>query len=404
MISFFAGVGGIDLGFEQTGKFETVYANEFDKNAGKTFSANFSPDLLDNRDIRTVDPNQGSLKDTEPDVLLAGFPCQAFSVAGYRKGFEDERGDLFFETLRIIKSKNPEVVFLENVKNLVTHDRGNTLKVIREFLAHEGYNIKWQVLNAKDYGNIPQNRERIYIVGFKNKVAYENFTFPEPIERKTQLRDIIDFSSTVEDRYYYGEETPFYSELQEAINSQETVYQWRRQYVRENKSGVVPTLTANMGMGGHNVPIILTDSGKFRKLTPRETFNAQGYPSEFVLPADTANGQLYKQAGNSVAVPVIRRIAEQISKALATAEQLPQQVLAPQASGAPALIYTQMQGAMKGSCYPLGFFSTEEEREQSLTELLEPGSQHEHTPVYNDEGFYKFVRRGSEGAFISTLG
>lgn len=277
MISFFAGVGGIDLGFEQTGKFETVYANEFDKNAGKTFSANFSPNLLDNRDIRTVDPNQGSLKDTEPDVLLAGFPCQAFSVAGYRKGFEDERGDLFFETLRIIKNKKPEVVFLENVKNLVTHDRGNTFKVIREFLAHEGYNIKWQVLNAKDYGNIPQNRERIYIVGFKNKVAYENFTFPQPIERKTQLRDIIDFSSTVEDRYYYDEETPFYSELQEAINSQETVYQWRRQYVRENKSGVVPTLTANMGMGGHNVPIILTDSGKFRKLTPRETFNAQGY-------------------------------------------------------------------------------------------------------------------------------
>ena len=306
--AFFAGVGGIELGFTQTGEFRVVYANEFDKNARETYKLN-NPDVnLDGRDIHDVNPNEIPYA----DVIMGGFPCQAFSIAGYRKGFEDDRGDLFFELLKMISSKKPRVIFIENVKNLVSHDHGNTFKVIREALAVNGYYIKWKVLNGKDYGNVPQNRERIYVVGFNNKEDYLKFNFPEPIELKKSIKDVIDFNGQYDERYYYRDgKQPFYYQLADTIDSQETVYQWRRKYVRENKAGVVPTLTANMGTGGHNVPLILTDSKEIRKLTPKETFNAQGYPKEFKLP-DISNAQLYKQAGNSVVVPVINRIAENI--------------------------------------------------------------------------------------------
>ena len=310
MASLFAGVGGLDLGFELTGKFETVWANEFDVRAAQTYKANFESTLVVD-DIHNLDPADAP----DFDILLAGFPCQAFSVAGYRKGFEDDRGDLFFEALRFIKAKQPEVVLLENVKNLVGHDNGNTFKVIREALEAHDYFLKYQVLNAKEYGNIPQNRERIYVIGFKNKEAFKNFVFPMPIPLEKSLKDIIDFDKELDEKYYYTKEKhTFYDKLENGISSQDTIYQWRRQYVRENKNGVVPTLTANMGTGGHNVPLVKTSNG-IRKLTPRECFNAQGFPSDFILP-ELANSHLYKQAGNSVVVPVIKRIAEQISLAL----------------------------------------------------------------------------------------
>lgn len=313
-MSLFAGVGGIDLGFEMTGAFKTVWANEFDKNAAITYQENFKNKLVV-EDITKLDPSDTP----NVDVLLAGFPCQAFSVAGYRKGFEDERGDLFFEALRFIKEKQPKVVFLENVKNLVGHDNGNTFRVIREALEFHGYHIKYQVLNAKDYADIPQNRERIYVVGFKDKEAYKNFDFPNPIPLESDLSDVIDFGKQQDEKFYYTEEKyAFYSQLQESITSQDTVYQWRRKYVRANKSNVVPTLTANMGTGGHNVPLVLADHG-IRKLTPRECFNVQGYPDNYKLP-ELAVSHLYKQAGNSVVVPVIYRIAQKILDALRETE------------------------------------------------------------------------------------
>ena len=262
--AFFAGVGGIELGFTQTGEFRVVYANEFDKNARKTYAENNPETPLDGRDIHDINPNE--IPDS--DVIMGGFPCQAFSIAGYRKGFEDERGDLFFELLKMIKSKRPRVVFIENVKNLVTHDHGNTFKVIREALVENDYYIKWKVLNGKEYGNIPQNRERIYVVGFDSKEDYDRFIFPEPIKLTKTLHDIIDFHNKKDEKYYYRKgKQPFYDKLVPEITSQETAYQWRRQYVRANKSNVLPTLTANMGTGGHNVPLILTDSGEIRKLT-----------------------------------------------------------------------------------------------------------------------------------------
>lgn len=312
--SFFAGVGGIDMGFEQTGCFETIYANEFDPYPVRTYETNF-PLKVDCRDIHEVEAKE--IPDF--DVMIAGFPCQAFSVAGLRKGFDDEkgRGTLFFELIRIIKEKNPQIVFLENVKNLVSHDNGNTFAVIKEELENQHYHLKCSVLNAMEYGNIPQNRERIYIVAFKDENMYQKFSFPLPTPLTVKLSDIIDFKSKMPDKYYY---TPgkykgdIYEKLVAAIDDERAVYQWRRKYVRKNKSGVVPTLTANQGEGGHNVCIVKTKYG-IRKMTPHECFNTQGFPKDFKLPPDMSDVRLYKQAGNSVCVSVIHRIAEKIIEA-----------------------------------------------------------------------------------------
>lgn len=310
--SFFAGVGGIDLGFEQTGAFKTVYANEFDEYAAKTYEENFNI-KVDCRDINTVKTEEIP----EFDVMLAGFPCQAFSIAGYRQGFDDEkgRGELFFQLERIFTERKPKIIFLENVKNLVGHDDGNTFRVILDRLQKAGYKVKYQVMNAMYYGNIPQNRERIYIVAFMDENLYEKFNFPEPIELTKKLNDVIDFETEQDEKYYYTpDKCSFYNKLKEGMTNSDTIYQWRRIYVRENKSNVCPTLTANMGTGGHNVPLILSKTG-IRKLTPHECFNIQGYPLNYKLPKQ-ANTRLYKQAGNSVVVPVINRIAEEIKNVL----------------------------------------------------------------------------------------
>ncbi|MGX2951652.1 DNA (cytosine-5-)-methyltransferase, partial [Ursidibacter sp. B-7004-1] len=185
--SFFAGVGGIDLGFQQAG-FDIIYANEIDKNAVETFRSNHNI-FMDHRSI--VDVKAHEIPDF--DVMLAGFPCQAFSIAGYRKGFEDKgRGDLFFELERIFIAKQPSIIFLENVKNLVTHDHGRTFAIIQDSLKRNGYFIKYKILNACEYGNIPQNRERIYIVCFKNRKFAEKFEFPIKIELEKTIKDMLE--------------------------------------------------------------------------------------------------------------------------------------------------------------------------------------------------------------------
>src|SRR5699024_7836516 len=214
VLSFFAGVGGIDIAFEKQKKFKVVYANEFDKHARKTYETNFDI-KVDPRDIKDVKAEEIP----DGDILLAGFRCQPFSVAGYRKGFEDERGVVLFATICIIIDKKPEVVFLENVKNMVTHDNGNTFKVIRQGLERNGYYLKWAVLNATEYGNMPQNRERIYIVGFRSQEAFRRFKFPEKMELTTRLDDLIDFVNAVDYKYYYskGKNPTFYDKLEEAI-------------------------------------------------------------------------------------------------------------------------------------------------------------------------------------------
>ena len=314
--SLFAGVGGIDLGFLETNKCEIAYANEFDKYAVETYEKNFE-NKVDCRDIHSVKVNEIP----EFDIMVGGFPCTSFSVAGYRKGFEDDRtGDLFFEMERIFKERKPRVIFLENVKNLVGHDKGKTFKTIIERLEEAGYKdkIKCQVLNACEYGNIPQNRERIYIVAFKDKEDFDRFQMPMPTTLDKNIKDVFNFDTKVDDKYYYTDgkyKGNIYKLLTEEMDDDNTVYQWRRKYVRKNQSNLVPTLTANMGEGGHNVPLIKTKFG-IRKLTPIECFYAQGYPKYYELPTDMSDARLYKQAGNSVVVPVINRIAENIMKAL----------------------------------------------------------------------------------------
>lgn len=310
--SFFAGVGGIDLGFHQAG-FETIYANEFDDYAADTFEKNFKI-KVDRRDINIVPTDEIP----NFDILLAGFPCQAFSIAGYQQGFDDEkgRGNLFFELIRIMKTKKPRIAFFENVKNLVSHDKGNTFRAICEQLDSLGYKYIQQVMNACEYGNVPQNRERIYIVAFREILDYANFKMPLPIPLTHTIKDVIDFDKDVDNKFYYSKSNcPFYEQLKNNVKNSNTIYQWRRIYVRENKSNLVPTLTANMGTGGHNVPLILTAGKKIRKLTPQECFNVQGFPKSFKLP-EQSNCRLYKQAGNSVVVPVIKRIATEISKSI----------------------------------------------------------------------------------------
>lgn len=312
--SFFAGVGGIDLGFESQ-DFRTVYVNEFDEKARETFALNFPHVQLDERDIREVSASEVP----STDIIVGGFPCQAFSIEGYRQGFQDEkgRGTLFFELARIIEEKQPRAIFLENVKNLVRHDKGNTLRVILKTLEDLGYYVTYQVMNAAEYGNIPQGRERIYIVGFKDKAVSERFQFPDKVELTKSVFDVIDFKTQVEEQYYYREDKPYYPLLRDNIVSIGSIYEYRRgNTIRENKSGVVPTLLASMGTGGNNVPMILTETGEIRKLTPRECFNTQGFPRSYKFPENMANSHLYKQAGNSVAVPVVSRIAEKIRLAL----------------------------------------------------------------------------------------
>lgn len=307
--SLFAGIGGICYGFQQAGA-QIIWANEIDKDACKTYRNNFGDDYLVEGDIKLVDP----INIPDIDILNAGFPCQAFSVAGYRKGFEDERGNLFFEIERILKAKKPRAILLENVKNLEGHDNGNTFAVIKNCLKELGYHIHHKVLNTMEYGNTPQHRERIYIVGFLSEEDFNKFEFPQPIPLTKTIHNIIDVKDKKPLSFYY-ENSKYYDELKKTMTNPNTVYQWRRIYCRENKSNVCPTLTANMGTGGHNVPLIIDNYG-FRKLTPEECVGFQGFPEEFKFPNDISNASKYKQAGNSVSVPVVKRIADNIIKAL----------------------------------------------------------------------------------------
>jgi DNA (cytosine-5)-methyltransferase 1 len=302
----FAGVGGIRLGLERAG-FKAVFANDVDKKAAETYNLNFSNPGLEPCDVWRLD------LDAVPEcgVLAGGFPCQPFSIAGYRRGFNDRRnGNLFFRILDIVDSKMPQVVFLENVKNLESHDHGRTFKIIRASLEERGYRLKYRVLNAMDFG-LPQNRERIFIAAFRDRGSFESFEFPSGSPLKTSFRDFLD--SEVDEKYYYNGK-PLYQHLKEYNISFDTVYQWRRVYLRENKKGVVPTLTANMGSGGHNVPIIRDEKG-VRKFTPGECFRLQGFPDSFRLP-DISDAALYHQAGNSVPVPVVEAVGIRLRNAI----------------------------------------------------------------------------------------
>lgn len=239
--SLFAGIGGIELGFKKAG-FKTAWAVELDSKACITYKANHKHKIINN-DLAKVDLKNLS----KIDILTAGFPCQAFSVAGYRKGFKDERGNVFFEILRYLEHFKPSIIFLENVKNLFKHDKGRTFEIIKKELQKLGYFLKYEILNTSEYGNIPQNRERIYIIGFLDFHTYESFHFPAKIKLTQKIENLLE--QGVDKSFYYTSHK-YYPQLKKDMQSKETLYQWRRHYVRENKNKLCPTLTANMGTGG----------------------------------------------------------------------------------------------------------------------------------------------------------
>ena len=231
--------------------------------------------------------------------------CQPFSIAGNQKGFEDTRSNVFWKILAIIDQHKPKCIVLENVKNLLSHDDKKTFQTIKDNLEQRGYNICYKVLNTADITGIPQHRERIYIVGIQSKEVFAKFNLEFP---KIQKRNISDFLQTdIPSKYYYTDASSTWELVKHSVVKKDTIYQYRRMYVRENKSSECPTLTANMGSGGHNVPLLVDEKG-IRKLTPRECFNLQGFPSSYVLPT-LSDSNLYKLAGNAVSVPVVRLIA-----------------------------------------------------------------------------------------------
>lgn len=311
-IDLFAGIGGFRIAMQNAGG-KCIYTSEWNKDAQITYKENFG-------EVPFGDISREIIKNYIPenfDVLCAGFPCQAFSIAGYRKGFSDTRGTLFFDIEKIVEKHRPKVVFLENVKNLVSHDKGNTFKVICEILKEKlGYNVFFKVLNSMTHGNVPQNRERIFIIAFDAVQVpnYADFKFPDEIPLTKTIHDFLE-TGKQDDKYYYKNTHLYYPELEKTMTKKDTVYQWRRVYVRENKSNVCPTLTANMGAGGHNVPLIKDDFG-IRKLTPKECFALQGYPMDRYILPKIADSKLYMQAGNSVTTTLIERISHEIIKVL----------------------------------------------------------------------------------------
>lgn len=310
LVDLFTGTGAFSLAFHKTGQVQTIFANDFLESSKVIFDEN-------NKDVKLTMQNLNDLEEKEIPasyIITAGFPCQAFSIAGLRKGFDDERSNVFWKILSIIKQNKPEIVILENVKNLQTHDNCKTFKTIIENLEKLKFYIKYSVLNTSKITGIPQNRERIYIVCFKDKAKYDSFNFDFP---EVKLKSVNEFlEKEVDQKYYYTDSSKIYEKVKDTVVqhvSTNTIYQYRRYYVRQNKNNVCPTLTANMGTGGHNVPIILDDKG-IRKLTPRECFNLQGFPKDYILPSSISISKLYSLAGNAVSVPVVMLLANKLLK------------------------------------------------------------------------------------------
>lgn len=317
-IDLFAGIGGFRLAMQACGGL-CVFSSEWDNSAKQTYFENYG-------EVPFGDITRREIKDLIPehfDVLCAGFPCQAFSIAGYQKGFEDVRGTLFFDVADILEKHRPRAFYLENVKNLKSHDGGRTFSKIMDVLRNRlGYVVDSKIMNPCEYANVPQNRERIFIVGFdpkQVKIHQENFhdgqfefPFPGKVNLTKNIHDVIDDSVETEN-LFYKENQIYYKKMKDVIVNPDTVYQWRRVYIRENKSGVCPTLTANMGEGGHNVPIVRTSKG-IRKLTPEECLGFQGFPidaqNSFRFPKNISQSKKYKQAGNSVTEPLVERVSK----------------------------------------------------------------------------------------------
>ena len=310
IIDLFAGTGAFSHAFEKTGKFECVFANDMIESSKKIYDLNHSTPLT-LKNLNKIDVDK---EIPDHDLLCGGFPCQPFSIAGQRKGFDDVRSNVFWKILEILEKKKPSIVLLENVKNLKTHNKKNTYKVIKEKLQNLGYKIKESILDTSKITYIPQHRERLYIAGFLDESLYDKFNFDFSEIKNKNIKDFLEKDIPI--KYYYTDKLKVYQKVVENVTKDidtNTLYQYRRTIVRENKTNRCPTLTANMGSGGHNVPLLKDNIG-IRKLTPRECFNLQGFPQSYKLPTDLCNSNLYKLAGNAVSVPVVQLIANKLKE------------------------------------------------------------------------------------------
>lgn len=317
-IDLFAGIGGFRLAFQQLGG-KCVFTSEWDEQAKKTYYANFG-------EIPFGDITRPETKNFIPDgfdVLCAGFPCQAFSIAGKRGGFEDTRGTLFFDVAEILKNKKPKAFMLENVKGLVNHDKGKTLATILNVLRNDlGFYVPDpKVMNARDFG-VPQNRERIFIVGFRKDLGISDFTYPEPLEKVVAFEDVKE-SETVSVKYYLS--TQYLTTLEEHRRRHESKGNGFGYEIIPDDGIANAVVCGGMGRERNLVyddrledftPITHikgeVNRKGIRKMTPREWARLQGFPDEFVIPV--ADASAYKQFGNSVAVPAIRATANEIIK------------------------------------------------------------------------------------------
>ena len=309
-IDLFAGLGGFRIALESFGA-KCVYSNEWDKAVATVYKNNFG-DLPDG-DITKV--NEEIIPDH--DILCAGFPCQAFSISGKQRGFEDSRGTLFFDVARIVKAKKPKIIFMENVKNFATHDNGQTLDVVENTIKELGYSFHYKVLNASDYG-IPQKRERIYMIGFRNDLNVDSFNFPKAFPLTKHLEDFLleekDVPSNLfidrPDTYWNGVVDNSYSSSSIRLGTVNKGGQGERIY---SVKGIAITLSAYGGgvyskTGGYLI------NGKTRKLAPRECARIMGYPDSYKI--SVSQGLAYKQFGNSVVIDVLQYILIEICKSL----------------------------------------------------------------------------------------
>ena len=296
-IDLFAGIGGIRIPFQELGG-RCVFSSEWDEYAQDTYEANFGEHPFG--DITKIPVS----KIPNHDILLAGFPCQPFSIIGNSMGFADTRGTLFFEIERILKEKKPGAFLLEKVKRLVTHDNGRTFKTILNKLDELGYDVHWKVLNALDYG-LPQKRERVIIVGFREP---RPFVFPEPSKIEPNLAEYLEPHDEVDRKYFACERI-----VNKRMNKVKGRNIPKPAIWHENKRGDIGIHKFSCALrAGASYNYLLVDG--IRRLTPRENLNLQGFPRDFKIVVPPY--QVRKQAGNSVPVPVIRAVAKNIMRAL----------------------------------------------------------------------------------------
>ena len=317
--SLFAGIGGLCLGMERAG-FKTAWANEFNLDCVRVYRDNFPNSNIIAGDIRELSVEGNNL--TPVDVLHGGFPCQSFSGAGNRLGFEDERGKLFFEITRLIEefgNKKPKVLLLENAPNLLIGDDGEWIETILTELQLCGYWVSKRnclLVDTNKHCGLPQRRERLFIIATSQDYFLDNpFDYSFDIVERDNIQNFIELEEEKDDYYYLDKNNRFGSKLYEDLSNKPTysLSQLRKTYARPVEHGFCPTLTANMGAGGHNVPFLLDVKG-LRKLTETECLKLQGFPETLKLPpaSEMAKSKIYQMIGNSVSPLVSELLAKLI--------------------------------------------------------------------------------------------